>query len=128
MSFTDTQKNCEARFYANWTTTPIAWQNVHYDPTANTAYVEFQVVEAESEVVALSDLLYRNIGIISINIYVPLNQGLQTAKSYADSIKTIFAGQSFNEITCRAASVTTLGEQDGWFVINVSVPFFWDST
>jgi hypothetical protein len=127
MSFIDTQKYCESRFAANFTALPIAWQNVEFEPTPDIAYVEFGVFEADSIAVALSDVLYRNVGTISVNIYVPLNTGLQTAKGYADSVKTIFAGQTFNSITCRAASVTTLGEVDGWHVTNVSVPYFWDS-
>ena len=128
MSFANTQKYIESRFSTYWTATPIAWQNVEYEPTSGTSYVEFGVFEADSQIVSLGTLLYRNPGLISVNIFVPLNDGLQTAKGYADSIKTIFAGQNFNGITCRAASVTSLGEQSGWHVVNVTVPFFWDGT
>lgn len=128
MTFADAQKYIESRFAANWTLTPIAWQNVEYEPTAGTAYVEFGVFEADSQVVSIGTLLYRNPGLISVNIYLPLNRGLQAAKGYGDTVKTIFAGQNFNGITCRAVSLATLGEHNGWHVVNASVPFFWDGT
>ena len=118
----------ENRFYTSWgTATPIKFDNVDFTPPAATAYVELQVHDSDSYPASLGGtILYRNLGIISINIYALPNQGAKANRQYADTAAAVFRGQTFSGITCRAASITRLGEIKDRFVYNVSIPFFRD--
>jgi len=118
----------ESRFYNNWgAATPVKYDNVDFTPPAGGAFVELQVHNGDALAVSTgADITYRSPGIISINIYLPLNTGSNTGKEYADTIAAIFRGQQFSGISCQAASITRLGELDGKFVYNVSIPFFRD--
>lgn len=119
----------EARLSANWTTTDINYDNVDYKPTPETPWIKLEIATGEQIPVSLGGpgaTLYRNGGVISITVYVPLNSGARTAKSYCDTLAAIFRGQQFSSITCRGASITRIGEDNGWFLYNASIPYFRD--
>ena len=130
MTFKNEQRDIEQRFSTNWgSTTPVKYDNVNFTPTPETSWAEIQVHTGDQIPVSLggvSATLYRGVGIISINIHTALNIGSQTGKNLADTAAAIFRGQTFSGITCRGADVTRLGETNGWFVYNVSIPYFRD--
>ncbi len=132
MTFKNEQRDIESRFQTQWgSTTSIKYDNVDFTPTPNTSWVELQVHTGDQIPVSLGGVgatQYRGVGIISINIYTALNIGSQTGKNLADTAAAIFRGQTFSGIICRGADVTRLGEDNGWFVYNVSIPYFRDET
>jgi len=126
MSYEAERASIEGRLKTAWTTTPIKFDNVAYTPASTTtAFIELAIVNGESKQISLgSPALYRHPGVISINVRTRLQIGSSTAKKHADTIGGIFRGQEFGGITCRAPRVSRVGEVDGWFVYNVSIPFF----
>lgn len=130
MTFEAENTAIESKFHDNWAAaTPVKYDNVDFTPPGNAAFVELQIHNGFASPISTGGTtLYRSPGIISINIYLPLNTGTKTAKGYTDTIAAIFRGQQFSGIICRAASVTRIGELDGKFVYNVSIPFFRDET
>lgn len=117
----------EARFQANWTTTPIKWENVPFEPGTASAFVEIRIATAASFQASLgSPALYRHNGVISINLRVRQNVGTTTAKGYIDSLCAIFRGQTFSSVTCRAPIVSVIGDLNGWYTYNISIPYYRD--
>lgn len=128
MTYEAERESIESRMAANWTTTDIKYENVDYTPTSGSYWVELIIQPGREQGISLpSPVLYRHPGVISINIYGPLNVGTKTIKGYADTIANIFRGQSFDGVNCFEAWLTRVGEVDGWFVYNVTVEFYWDS-
>jgi hypothetical protein len=132
MSFKNEQRDIEARFQTQWSsTTPVKYDNVDYTPTPGTNWVEFQVHTGDQIPISLGGVgatSYRVVGIISINVHTALNIGSQTGKNLCDTAAAIFRGQTFSGIICRGASITRLGEDNGWYVYNVSIPYHRDET
>jgi len=129
MSYKAEQKAIEARFQANYTLTSVKYDNVDFKPVPDTAYVELQVFTGDQIPISTGgpgDILYRNTGIISINVRSALNEGTQNGKNIADTCAAVFRGTNFSNITCYGASITRLGKVDEWFVHNVSIPYFRD--
>lgn len=130
MTFKNEHKDIESRFQTQWgSTTPVAYDNIEFTPVSGTAYVRLHISTGDQIPVSLGGIgatQYRGVGTISVNIYIPLNIGGQTGKDLADTAAAIFRGQTFSGITCRGAEVTDLGERNGWYVYNVSIPFFRD--
>lgn len=116
----------ESRFATNFTTCNVKYSNVKYDPTPEEAWVEIKVIIADSMRAEVGGGLHRNAGIISVNIYEPINTGTAAGKDKADLAAAVFRGQQFSGITCRSPMITEVGEIDEWYVINMSVPFFRD--
>lgn len=64
-------------------------------------------------------------GFININIFTAQNTGTQTALEIADKIYDIFNMVTFNGIMCEWASRTVVPPNNGWYVLNISIPYKW---
>lgn len=129
MSNATARRDIENRFNDNWATTKIAWDNVHFVPPSGEAWVAFHVFEDASNRVNIGmPGIHRTSGTIVVNVMVPENTGTNTARGYADTIAAIFRDAVFNGITCREATVTNAGVNEGWYQINVTIPFQWDGS
>lgn len=128
MSFEDTDKAIEVRLSTNWSTTPIKYENAPFVETV-AAYVALFIRGGEGTQISLgSPSVQRWPGLIILQVFVPENTGVRKAKEYADDLKPIFDRAQFSSgnsgtITCRTASVETIGAKNGWCQVNVTVPF-----
>jgi len=119
----------ESRFATAFTGCPVKYANVDYTPTKREIFAELHVIVADSMRASIGDTnLHRNVGIISVNIYVPLHTGTAEGKALADTAAAVFRSQSFNGITCRSPKVVEVGEVGEWYVINMSVPYYRDES
>jgi len=116
----------ESRFATNFTVCSVKFSNVNFTPIPREAWVEIRVVIADSIKAEIGGGLHRNAGIISVNVYEPVNTGTAAGKEKADLAAAVFRGQQFSGITCRSPRITEVGEIDEWYVINMSCPFFRD--
>lgn len=128
MSFADTLKAVESRLQTNWTTTPIKFQNVPFNETA-TAYVALFLQDGEGLQISLGTVALRRwAGIIIVQVFVPETTGTSVARGYADTIGAIFDRVQFSSgnsgvISCRTPSIETIGLRDGWWQVNVTIPY-----
>lgn len=92
------------RLVANWTTTPISFQNEPFEPpvdpnSGNPApWVALEVIGNESELRAAGtpgDHVWIYRGHILAHVYVPVNDGIALAQQYAVTIGEIFRAASF---------------------------------
>ena len=132
MSFADERKAIESRLAAAWTTTPIRYENVPFG-AISTPYVALFIIDGQGQQISLgtAPVLRRWVGIIMIQVFVPQDTGTQIVKSYADTIGVIFDRAQFSSgnsgtIRCRVPSIQSIGIQNGWQQINVSIPFIRD--
>jgi hypothetical protein len=130
MSYEDASAAIEARLSSSWgSTTAVKWPNVKFEPTPGTPFIELDIAWSDSRQASIeSTPLHRAVGIISINVYTALNIGSKTAEDYADTLAGYYRAAQFSGITCRSPVVRTIGEMDGWWVVNMSVEFQYDKT
>lgn len=107
--------------------TPIAWPNVNFTPPSG-AWVRFNVLDGEGSwrsIGSPGSNIAGYVGVVVIQIFVPLLSGESTARDYADSAAEIFQGQVISGIRFSPATVQILNTSlaDGWHQINVSIPF-----
>lgn len=128
-AFQDIRKDIEQRLSANWTSTDIAWDNVDYTPTPETAFIRLLVEEVDSrQVTSQSTPCHRIIGLIHVMIMVSVGTGTDTARGYADGIATIFRNANFSDIQCRSPRIERVGDIGEWFQYSVLVPFYADKS
>jgi hypothetical protein len=118
----------ESRFATMFTVCSAKYANVKFTPTNRVAWADINVVIADSMNAEVGAGRHRNIGIISVNIYEPINTGTAAGKLKADQAAAVFRDQQFSGITCRSPKIIQVGEVDEWYVINMSVPFYRDET
>jgi len=130
MSFDDTRYAVEMRMSNNYTTHPVKYENVTFTPPANAPWVALTILDGSgiNASIGTTRRVQRHSGIIQFDIYVPENNGTKTGKDIADEIDGIFnnvqisAGSS-GVITTRVPSLATLGVEDGWHHMVLSVAF-----
>lgn len=65
----------------------------------------------------------RRTGLIIFQIFTPENSGSRPAAVLADSLAAHFEYSQAGAFETQAASVQRIGESDGWYQYNVSLPF-----
>ncbi len=126
MSYQTTHNAIRKRLKDNWTTTPIAYQNVEFTPpVGDTGWVRLTVEDADAFQASMGGTtnFYRHPGLIIVSVFVPLNRGDKQALEYADSISAIFRSWQTTGIRFYAPTVKRIGADDKWYHVNVVVPF-----
>lgn len=127
MSFAAERASIEGRMAANWATTPIAYDNVDFDPPNASAWVRLNILNGDTAYRALEGKK-RYSGMIVVQCFAPKNSGTETLRGYADSIGTVFEDQIFDDVVCRAAILTTVRTDANWHQINVTIPYWRDQS
>lgn len=134
MTFSVAVKDIESRFQSIWGST-TRWTtdgDVSFTPPTNAAWVRLNVRSSESEQVSLGNTpRFRHYGVIIFQVFVPITKqgfGARTAYSHADTIAGAFRNVNFGSpvIYCRAPNAINIGERDGWYQVNLEVPYYWD--
>ena len=123
MSFAAERASIEERLFDNWLTTPIAFDNVDFDPPNNSAWIRLNVLNGDSAFTTMNDG-ERHTGVIVIQIFYPKNEGTATMRGYADTIAALFSGVKFDDVDCDIASLTAIGTNKNWHQMNLTIPYF----
>lgn len=126
MSFAKERAVLESYFHDNWTETEVAYDNVDFDPSTD-AWVRFKIQNGDSVQADInhSNPLYRHIGVVMVQVFVPVKSGTNRARELADTVSNMFRRvQPGHGITLRTPSIFTVGPNNEWFQVNVSCPFW----
>lgn len=129
--FNSTRQAIEARLAANWTTTPIRFENVPFQETG-APFVALYILDGEGRQISLGQSVTRRwVSVIILQIFTPSSTGTRIGKMYADSLGAIFDRAEFSAgnsgtIRCRIPSMHTVGDVEGWHQINVTIPLIRD--
>lgn len=131
MSYQTENNELRARFNTQWgDRIPVAWPNASFTPpNPISPWCRFSITEGESQrtTFGANTNNVRHTGIIYIQIFTPSNTGDGVALQRADEAAGIFRKWCGTNITCRDASIKVVGSTgDGWYQINVSIPFIRD--
>lgn len=128
MNFEAEHKAIEARLENNWTETAIAFDNIEFQEQGREEFIRLTILDGASKQASLEDKpLYRNIGLIAIQIFVRPGSGLQRAEKLGDMLAEIYRGAQFSGITCKAPQYQRVGEKENWFQVNLNIPFYMDN-
>jgi hypothetical protein len=77
--------------------------------------------------------LHRFAGYIVVQVAVKEQTGTDAARQHAETAAGIFRNAEFSSggsglIRCRTPHIQPIGVQDGWFLMNVNVPYIRDKT
>ena len=129
MTFESERLAIESRFHNNWSTAiKVVYDNMKYTPVADTPYVRLSLENIESRQTSLGNSrLWRNNGLIFIDIFVPEHTGTKILRGYIDTAAAIFRGVTFSGIVCRAPYQPSPGQVlNGWYQMSIAIPYFVD--
>ena len=125
MSFNNERLAIENRFKDRWVDTDIAWENIAFDMPNNDEWVRLTILNGASGYRAINGLK-RHTAIIVVQIFTPIDSGTSTIRKYADMVTSIFDGQKFSDVVCDVASIETVGADDTFHQVNVTIPYWRD--
>lgn len=130
-AFADERRAIEERLSANWSATPIRFENVPFQEIQND-YIACFIRSGEGRQISISNTpLTRFAGVIIIQIFVKADKGTQQARLYADQLDPIFRNQTFSAgvsglIRCWLPSLVPVGTAHGWYQMNLEIPYWRD--
>lgn len=132
--YADERQAIEGRLAANFNTIPIRFENGPFQDV-KTAYCAIFVLRGEGHQITLGNApqLNRWAGLIVVQVFTPENTWTNLAAGYCDTIAGIFRRQEFSSggsglVRCRVPNVRTVGVKNGWFQMNVEVPYIRDKS
>ena len=127
MTFSEIRAAIESRM-ATITGLPVAWDNLAISSGVATAqqdkapWCRLTIQDGSSEF-ATHDTLTRRGGVVFVQVFTDERTGTATARQKADDVAALLQGYTTAGLRLRAASVARVGPEDGWYQINVQVPF-----
>lgn len=121
-------------FNTEWANrTPVAWPNRKYDPVVGTAWVRFSVIQADGFRTEFGSpgSQHRFLGTVFVQVFAPTLAGDGPALALGDQAAAILRSRSLTvetagRILLRTPTVRAVGEDQGWFQVNVSCPYLFD--
>ena len=106
--------------------TPIAWPNVNFTPPSG-PWVRFNVLDGEGtwrSIGSPGSNVAGYVGVVVIQVFVPLLSGESSARNLADDAAAIFQGQVISGIRFSLATFSLSNSvANDWYQMNVSIPF-----
>lgn len=135
MNWEDERRAFEKRLKDNWTDpTPIFFDNLTVEKPTTGAYGIFYITPGDSAQITLGfPARHRLVGVIVLKLLLRESEGTSKIRKLADTFSPIFRDADFSlgssgRILCRSPSIGRLGVVDGWYQLNVTVPYQRDVT
>lgn len=131
MDFNDERRILEKRLKDEWgELTQIAYENVNFELASNNAadaeWIQISIRPgAGSQHTLGPNPSYRYVGVAFVQIFVPKKSGTSRGRELAERVAEIFRGYAAEGLVCRAPYMDVVGPTEGWFQINVLVPYVW---
>ena len=135
-TFSEEREAIETRFSNMFDTfiTPVQYGNLTIlkkgnvslpTPYKGVQFVRLSIVGGTSEQREVGRNITTINGFININVFTAQDSGSQQARTVVDEIFPIFNAVVFNGITTGPATVRELPPNNGWYNINISIPYVW---
>lgn len=120
-------------FVTDWAaTTAFTFANENFDPPVAASWVRVSVLHQTGNQETLGGVGNRRFlreGIISIQVFSPLNGGLRNQDALIQTARQIFEGRSLTgPIWCTDCNVFEVGPSDGYHQFNVETNFAYEET
>lgn len=133
MSFLGLASAIKARWVANWTYTQTAYDNVSFNDVPGTAWARLAIRDGDARQLTMGQLtIDRHAGVVMIQIFTPLLQGIDRSRWLADKAASIFRKVDMNVSgegkATFAVPYLIASEQSGddWWQTTVVCPYYYD--
>lgn len=133
MNFELERRLIEKHFQTQWALSSMAskkvkYQNIPFNQPSNESFVALFIFSGANDQITLgTGPLIRNVGMVDMQVFTPIGEGMKEAREIIDVLDTIYARQTLTEgsvvIEFRDPEIMEKGEQDSWYQINAAYPF-----
>lgn len=124
MSYTQARADLVGYLNTNYTTTGIDWENSQSGEPA-LPFIQVSILDGAAIDLALQFQSIQYPGFVSINIWDKQGSGTIQSNQLADELVTLFTFQQIGIVETKAPYKTVLGETNGRYQTNITIPFEW---
>jgi len=120
----------DTAFTAEEASVEIAYPNVHYAATHGTPFVRVTINWGNQRPASVggADNLYRTVGVVQVQVFADEGTGPREALGIADSVVASLRGITVSGVRLKGTTLQTIGAKRGWYQINTTTPFEFDTT
>ena len=123
MSIATLRQVIETNLSTNFTTYPIKYENVPFDPPTNSSWIACHIKRNMLPTPEL-DSSYEVMGLFILQVFTPINSGLATSNTIVDTLAGLYNNQkNIASLWFGDSVITDIGKSDIWYQVNISVPF-----
>ena len=131
MSYEQARKDIQGHIATYLTavdSTKIAWDNVKFNiPTDKSEWCRVSVQNNISNHKSFGpNKRTRREGIIFVQVFCIENTNTLSLNQITDNVVEIFETKLLSGVKFQSPNVNEVGVSDGWFQVNISVPFYFD--
>jgi len=102
---------------------PTAYDNASYKPEADKSWVRCTILDGETSQASVETR--RTIGLVIVQVFVPVNSGDAGARAMAKAVVDLVSNSSISGVRFKLPSVQPVGSNGGFWQMNVNCPI-WD--
>jgi hypothetical protein len=126
MNYADIERVFQTEMEDKWTSTNVVAYDNASIPTVKEPWVRMTLIPSDSETGSLgpNPITFRN-GLLSLQVFTPLESGSRVAQQLADDFLAIFEHQQYeNTLFTYSGVATRIGDDGfGWYQLNVLLDF-----
>lgn len=135
MKFSPVQQSLEEFWASSWNYTAVQYENTPFDSELYNEYVRMSVAMNDSMSRTVTRGCYRVVGMFFVSIFVKPAVGSARALELADNASLLLVHKVVQSIAPLVAPKVNLKvpdllkdfkERDGWVMVQVSCPFYYD--
>ena len=115
---------------ANYPHVPLAWDNDDTLPPKTGFWCKAYLLSGDARLAGLggepSARLWRVVGVLVVQVFTPLQQGVADAEELVTQLAKNFQGRTLNSVLFREVRFNKIGEGDAFIQHNISTSYQFD--
>jgi hypothetical protein len=111
---------------SSWSAVPISYPNIAFTPPSDAPWARVLVFPGTSETAAIGTTKYRNLGVVIVELFVPMGETDEDLIDKADDVVGFFRGATLSGVVLRTPSIQRVGEDGGFYQFTVTTPYHYD--
>jgi len=122
MSFASAKVEVEQYVEANFTATPIEFENASIDFEGLSEWVRVGFQSSGAKRITIGIESYRYYGLLIFQIFTKPDVGAGRSAVIADLLSTLFRSKVLGTFHFQVPEAVSVGESDGWYQTNLIIP------
>lgn len=123
-----TVRNIVRTIFSSWSYCPIIYDNDLGSTPIDNSFCKVSILESEASIVSFGpSSLDRHVGLVYVQVFVPLGEGDERAGLLADKVIPLVRKKSISGLTFMLPRVDIVGNTgEGFWLINVVASYIYD--
>ena len=101
----------------------ITGENADFDAPNNSSWVRIAIQLADAFQTCINTERYQSDGVVTVQVFTPMNTGSKTGSEIADSAMAVFKTAKLDKLEYLDFTTAFIGQDQGWWQININCSY-----